>query len=85
MSIERFIWTEHALDRCRRRWIDRADMERAVYRGHDERKHNDGEADWLVQGLAADGRRFALVYDHPVGHDHSAALIVSVWILRQES
>jgi len=85
MPIERFIWTEHALDRCRRRFLDRTDLERAVRRAHDERRHNDGEADWLVHGLAADGRRFAIVYDHPVGEDHRAALIVSLWELGQQS
>ncbi len=37
------------------------------------------QADWLIYGLLADGRRFEVVYDHPHGADHAAMRIVSVW------
>jgi hypothetical protein len=30
----------------------------------------------------ADGRRFAVIYDHPVSRDEHAARIVTVWSLR---
>jgi hypothetical protein len=82
MAIERFIWTDHAEDRCRRRLIDRDDLERAICHGHDERQPNPGEADWLVHGLTADGRCFVTVYDDL---DQHTALIVSVWELKIQS
>jgi hypothetical protein len=79
MPIERFIWTTHAEDKRTKRLLDRSTLERAVRDGHSERAINRGEADWRVDGLSADGRRFAVVYDHPHGTDRAAVRVVSVW------
>jgi hypothetical protein len=81
MPIERFVWTTHAKDRCRRRLLDPADVERAVRIGHGEPRINGGRADWIVQGLCADGRYFEAVYDLPHRGDSETARIVSVWDL----
>jgi hypothetical protein len=79
MAIERFIWTTHAEKRRTERLLDRAELERAIRDGHANRHINRGRADWLIDGLLADGRRFEIVYDHPHGADHAAVRIVSVW------
>jgi hypothetical protein len=79
VPIERFVWTAHAKDRCARRLLHRSAVERAIGAGHADRHLNRGDADWLVHGLLADGRRVEVVYDHPLGNDHNAVLIVSVW------
>lgn len=79
MAIERFIWTTHALVRLNERHLRRTDVERAILEGHGGRKANEGEADWLVEGLTAHGVRFEAVYDHPVGEDETTARIVSAW------
>jgi hypothetical protein len=79
VTIERFIWTIHAERRRRRRLLDRSELERAIRNGHDDRQINRGEADWLIDGLLADGRRFEIAYDHPHDSDHAAVRIVSVW------
>jgi hypothetical protein len=83
MAIERFIWTTHAEDRRIERLFGRSELERAIRDGHAERqriKIPPTHADWLINGLLGDGRRFAVVYDHPHGIDHAAARIVSVWL-----
>lgn len=51
MSIETFIWTDHALLRLSQRRLERLDVEEAIRASHDERKANDGQADWLVQAM----------------------------------
>ena len=79
MAIERFIWTHHAEGKCLRRLLDRAAVERVIRDGHSDRQINHGEAEWLIYGLLADGRRFEVVYDHPHGADNAAVRIVSVW------
>jgi len=82
MAIERFIWTTHAEKRRTERLLDRAELERAIRDGHANRqrmKIPPTRADWLIDGLLADGRRFVVVYDHPHGADHAAVRIVSVW------
>lgn len=79
MPIQRFIWTTHANNRCAERLIDHFAVERIVCERHDDRDINPGRADWLVRGLLIDGRRLEVIYDHPVGHDHKATRIVSVW------
>ena len=81
MPIGRLIWTMHAKEKCRSRLLDRADIEHAVRAGHCERRINRGHADWMVEGLCADGRRFEVVYDHPYRSDSETARIVSVWDL----
>jgi hypothetical protein len=79
MAIERFIWTTHAEDKCARRLLDRATVERTIRDAHIERQLNRGDADWRIDGLLADGRRFVVVYDHPHGADQATVRIVSVW------
>jgi hypothetical protein len=79
MAIERFIWTTHAEDRRAERLLDRFELEQAIRDGHAGRQINRGRADWLIDGLLADGRHFVVVYDHPHGTDHAAVRIVSVW------
>jgi hypothetical protein len=82
LPIERFIWTHHAEDKCARRLLDRSEMERSIRDGHAERqrmKIPPTPADWRIYGLLADGRHFVVAYDHPIGPDHAAVRIVSVW------
>jgi hypothetical protein len=78
VAIERFVWTDHAEKRCAERLFDRSDVERAIRAGHADRQLNRGEADWRVHGLAIDGRRFAVLYDHPSRDDDKTVLIVNV-------
>lgn len=42
MSIETFIWTDHALLRLSQRRLERFEVEEAIRANHDERKANDG-------------------------------------------
>ncbi len=81
MAIERFVWTEHALLRLAQRRLTRLDVERAIRAGHEDRRVNNGEADWLVVGITAHGVPFEAVYDHPAGSDESRARVVSAWRL----
>jgi hypothetical protein len=82
MAIERFVWTDHALERLAQRRLTRREVEQAVEREHEARKPNRGAGDWRVHDQRIDGRRFAVIYDHPVGRDQRAARIVTVWPLR---
>lgn len=80
MTIERFVWTSHALLRLHQRQLTRSDVEGALGHGHGVRQVNDGgQADWLVVGMTALGARFEVVYDHPVDGDEATARIVSAW------
>jgi hypothetical protein len=81
MGIERFVWTEHAGARREQRRLQASDVEQAINEGHDNREVNDGRAEWLVSGQAADGTAFEAIYDHPHLGDQRAARIVSVWRL----
>jgi hypothetical protein len=79
VAIEYFIWTAHALLRLDERHLGRSDVEQAIRDGHGGRKVNNGQADWLIEGITANGVRFEAVYDHPVGNGEPAARIVSAW------
>lgn len=57
MSIDRFVWTEHAIARLAQRRLERSEVEEAIRACHDERKVNEGEADWLVEGMTPLGVR----------------------------
>jgi hypothetical protein len=81
MPIERFVWTSHAAFQGRARLLAHPDVEQAIRAGHAERRVNRGHADWIVDGLCADGRRFEVVYDHPHRGDPRTARVVSVWDL----
>lgn len=58
MPIESFQWTDHALLRLDQRQLCREDVEQAIREHHDERRVNDGQADWLVSGTTHLGIRF---------------------------
>jgi hypothetical protein len=51
VPIETFIWTDHALLRISQRRLERFDVEETIRANHDERKANDGQADWLVRAM----------------------------------
>jgi hypothetical protein len=80
--IGRINWTIHAEQRLRDRGLSRDEVEQAIRDGHQSRQVNKGEADWRVYGIRADGRRFVVIYDHPVSSDRSSARIVTLWSLR---
>jgi Domain of unknown function (DUF4258) len=82
MAVERFIWTEHAELRLGQRGLTRFEVEAVVREGHRSREVNRGDADWRVHGVRSDGRRFAVLYDHPATGDSQVARIVSIWPLR---
>jgi hypothetical protein len=82
MAIERFLWTDHALQRLAQRGLTQPEVEQAIEREHDARRPNRGAGDWRIHGHREDGRRFAVIYNHPVGRDERAARIVTVWPLR---
>jgi hypothetical protein len=79
LTIERFIWTAHALLRLDERHLARSDVEQAIREGHGGRRVNEGEADWLIEGVTAHGASFEAVYDHPAGDDEATVRIVSAW------
>jgi hypothetical protein len=54
VSVETFIWTNHALLRLSQR---RLDVEEAIRANHDEREDNDGRADWLIRAMTPLGVR----------------------------
>ena len=79
MSIEKFIWTDHALLRLFQRRLDHFDVEATIRANHEERRANDGKADWLVRAITPLGVRIEAIYDHPVGLDEAAIRVVSAW------
>jgi hypothetical protein len=79
VSIETFIWTDHGLLRLSQRRLDRLDVEEAIRANHDERRVNDGQADWLVRAITRLGVRIEAIYDHPVGDDEATIRVVSAW------
>jgi hypothetical protein len=83
VAIERFIWTDHAELRLGQRGLTTADVEEAVREEHENREINQGDADWRVEAVRPDGRRFAVIYDNPVRGDASAACVISAWPLRR--
>ena len=82
MAIQRFIWSHHAELRLGQRGLTRFEVEEAVREGHEIRERNRGDADWRVEGVRADGRRFVVIYDSPVRGDADAVCVVSAWPLR---
>lgn len=79
MAIERFVWSSHAILRLDQRHLAQSDVEHAIRDEHRGRKVNDGQADWLIEGITVYGVRFEAVYDHPVGDDKTTARVVSAW------
>ena len=80
--VKRIYWTSHALERLAQRGVASEEAEGVIRHGHADRALDRGDADWRLHGATFDGRRFAVVYDHPVLGDPNAARIVSIWILR---
>lgn len=82
MRVDSIIWTDHAELRLGQRGLTRFEVEEAVREGHEARVANRGDADWRVEAVRGDGRRFVVIYDCPVRGDASLARVVSVWPLR---
>lgn len=59
--------------------LERFDVEQAIRANHEERKANDGQADWLVQAMTQQGVRIEAIYDHPVRNDGATIRVVSAW------
>jgi hypothetical protein len=85
MAIERFVWTDHALQRLGERGLARFEVEEVIREGHDGRVPNEDGADWLIAAETQSGISIEAVYDHPHGGDETVARIVSVWRLAEES
>ena len=83
MSIDRIIWTDHAELRLGQRGLTRFEVEAAVRDTDDVREVNRGDADWRIEGVRADGRKFVVVYDCPVDGEENVACVVSAWPLRK--
>jgi len=79
VAIENFEWTTHALLRLGQRHLTRSDVERAIRLAHDERRPNEGAADWLIEGATALGVPFEAIYDHPSHGDETTARVISAW------
>jgi hypothetical protein len=79
VGIERISWTDHALLRLGQRHLAALEVEHAVREEHENRLHNLGDADWLIESTTPDGRAFGVIYDHPVQGDGTHAVIVSAW------
>ena len=80
-TIEHFVWTAHALDRLRKRLLDRTEIEQVLRTGHRAPRINPGTGDWIAYGLCADGRRFVVVYDHPHKGDRTTVRVITMWDL----
>jgi uncharacterized protein DUF4258 len=80
--IARVYWTTHAELRLAQRGLSRDEIELAIRDGHGQREVNRGDADWRTHGTRADGRCFAVLYDHPVLGDPQAARVVTAWLMR---
>ena len=67
--------------RLSQRRLERVDVEEVIRANHDERKANDGQADWLVRAMTPLGPWIEAIYDYPVGDDEETVRIVSAWRL----
>jgi hypothetical protein len=82
--VMRIDWTSHAQERVAQRGLSPGEVEEVIRQQHAVRALNRGEADWRLYGERPDGRRFAVIYDHPVLGDATAARVVSAWVLRDQ-
>jgi hypothetical protein len=71
-------WTNHARRRLLSRRVSEAEVAVAIQSEHAYRVPNAGDGDWLVPWVSSDGRRFEVVYDHPVYGDRSLVRVVTV-------
>jgi hypothetical protein len=76
--IEEIDWTDHAYERLRERKVDEAAIKATVRSEHPFRSRNRGAADWEVIFVRQDGKRFRVLYDHPVDGDDSRARVVTI-------
>jgi hypothetical protein len=67
------------------RCLSQSDVENAIRGRHGERQINDGQADWLIEGITAYGVRFEASYDHPAGDDETTARLgrLGAWARRR--
>jgi hypothetical protein len=70
----RFRWTDHALDKAALLGIARADVEQAVIKQHQRRRHSVRSADWLLTS-----GRLVIAYDHPDHADTTTARVITLW------
>ncbi len=84
MPVERFVWTDHAVERLAERGLTRFKVEDAIRDGHEGRQPNEDGADWLITVTTPSGIAIEAVYDHPYRGDESTARIVSVWRRSEE-
>jgi hypothetical protein len=84
MAIERFVWTDHALQRLQERGLTRFEVEAVIREGHDGRVPNEDGADWLIATRTQSGISIEAIYDHPHAGDETVVRIVSVWRLAGE-
>jgi predicted fused transcriptional regulator/phosphomethylpyrimidine kinase len=85
MPIERFVWTDHALQRLQERGLTAFEVEEAIREGHEGREQNADAADWLISAKTQSGISIEAVYDHPHAGDEATARVVSVWRLADET
>ena len=71
-------WTDHALTRRTRRRISAEQVEAAIKTEHAFGEENPGRGDWRLTVVRPDGRRFQVIYDHPVDGDESRACVVTL-------
>ena len=66
------------------RHLSQSDVENAIREGRGRRQINDGQADWLIEGVTAYGVRFETIYDHPAGDDETTArmCLLGAWTRR---
>lgn len=66
-------FTDHGEQKARRLGKALADVAEVVLVGHDQRRRNPGEADWL-----AVGRRMSVAYNWPDQGDPTCARVVTI-------
>lgn len=84
VPIDRFVWTEHALQRLDERGLTRFEVEEAIREGHEGREANEDGGDCLIVAKTHSGISIETVYDHPDRGDQNVARVVSVWRLAEE-
>ena len=71
-------WTDHAGDRLKKWHIDKADVEAVIHAEHEFRASNPGRANWQIAYFRQDGKRFKVLYNHPIDGDESRIRAVTV-------
>jgi len=63
--------------------VSEAEIEAAIQFEHAYRVRNAGDGDWVVPWTSSDGRRFEVVYDHPVYGDGTRVRVVTLFRVRR--